>query len=532
MVKHFLILLFCSTLLYAVPKTISYQGVLVDAAGMPKADKSYDMIFSLYNTETGGFHLWRSDRKVLVKGGIFSVTLGSETPLGDSVDFSVPYWLGIQVNSDAELSPRVSLVPTGYAIRSMVSDSSYKSGSSDVAELANSVKSGIITENSLKPGFISPEAAHAVKADTASVALNVSGASIAAGSITSAQLGNGTVTSLIIEDSTITTADLSASLVVPKAVLADAAVLADSVKFLHNMSITESKLADGAVSSLKILDGTITSSDVDSSFVAPVSVHSFKTDSAVHSKASDVAAHSLKADSAVHAQKADTLEGVIAGTQIKGPVVTDIVSAETNAGLKLLGGVNKGIIVDTSGNVGIGTATPGSKLEVAGKLKADTLEVNTIINNLTKKMHFSSSVDLDTKVEIAPGGEAGIPWPPSLRITGLPYRYVLWVNVAGNSNARQTTTVNIYRFDHWKAQPWILDENIGEWTISGRDYGDYYIDVNVSKEIPATSYHTTGLRIKNTGDKVLEIFAVGVIAEGLAYTSESAPNHSCMFIQQ
>ena len=56
------------------------------------------------------------------------------------------------------------------------------------------------------------------------------------------------------------------------------------------------------------------------------------------------------------------------------------------------------------------------------------------------------------------------------------------------------------------------DSAVGTWTVSGRDWGDNYHDQNISRE---SDQHTGAgwrhLAIKNTGDKYVEIFALGVI---------------------
>jgi hypothetical protein len=70
-----------------VPKTISYSGKYVHADGSPMPDGVYDLLFSLYETQTGGAPVWQelhrqADKNgVVVNKGSFAVVLGNQTPL-------------------------------------------------------------------------------------------------------------------------------------------------------------------------------------------------------------------------------------------------------------------------------------------------------------------------------------------------------------------------------------------------------------------------------------------------------------------
>ncbi|MFH1690810.1 MAG: hypothetical protein ABIE42_11350 [Candidatus Eisenbacteria bacterium] len=104
-----------------VPRTMSYQGVLRDATGDIVPDDSYSVDFSIYDVEVGGTPLWTETQSVDVSHGLFHVVLGSSTAL--DIDFDVPYWLGIAVESEPELAPRSELTAAPYALRAAVADS-------------------------------------------------------------------------------------------------------------------------------------------------------------------------------------------------------------------------------------------------------------------------------------------------------------------------------------------------------------------------------------------------------------------------
>jgi hypothetical protein len=100
----------------AIPYTINYQGYLTDAMGSP-VNGTVSMTFSLYTVASGGTVLWTEPQNVIVSGGIYSVILGSVSTL-TPLAFDVPYWLGVKVGSDAEMTPRVQLTSVGYSFTS------------------------------------------------------------------------------------------------------------------------------------------------------------------------------------------------------------------------------------------------------------------------------------------------------------------------------------------------------------------------------------------------------------------------------
>jgi hypothetical protein len=105
-----------------IPRTLSYQGVLTDSLGNPKPDNSYEIMFILWDSQVNGKLLWLEHTYVQTKRGLFSAQLGNVNPFPDSVKFDIPYWLGIQVGNDPELSPRVPLTAVGYSLNSIKSD--------------------------------------------------------------------------------------------------------------------------------------------------------------------------------------------------------------------------------------------------------------------------------------------------------------------------------------------------------------------------------------------------------------------------
>jgi hypothetical protein len=125
-----------------VPHTLSYQGVVADTSAAPISDGSYNFTFRLYDASSGGSQLWSETQSAMVKRGLFSAILGSTNPIPDSVRFDQQYWLGVQVASDPELSPRMKLASVGSSINSVH------------AEIAQSVPDNSITETKLQSGQV------------------------------------------------------------------------------------------------------------------------------------------------------------------------------------------------------------------------------------------------------------------------------------------------------------------------------------------------------------------------------------------
>jgi hypothetical protein len=95
-----------------IPQKINYQGTLSDSGGTP-VDGSVAMVFSIYNSASGGTALWTETQSVSVNNGIYNVNLGDVNPI--SLPFDTQYYLGVRVGSDGEMTPRQILTSVGYA---------------------------------------------------------------------------------------------------------------------------------------------------------------------------------------------------------------------------------------------------------------------------------------------------------------------------------------------------------------------------------------------------------------------------------
>lgn len=103
----------------AVPTTIDFQGRLHDSGGNP-VNATLNITFAIYDVEAGGVPFWAETHTAVdVLDGLFQVTLGTYTPVDPSFfAASDSRWLGIQVGSEAEMSPRTKFSSVGYALQS------------------------------------------------------------------------------------------------------------------------------------------------------------------------------------------------------------------------------------------------------------------------------------------------------------------------------------------------------------------------------------------------------------------------------
>jgi hypothetical protein len=99
-----------------IPQMLSYQGKLTDTVGLPVADSTYSVVFRLFTVPSGGTAFWNETQNVATKVGLFSVLLGSVTPIGAIPDGGAVY-LGMAVAGGSEMTPRLRIVSVAYAYK-------------------------------------------------------------------------------------------------------------------------------------------------------------------------------------------------------------------------------------------------------------------------------------------------------------------------------------------------------------------------------------------------------------------------------
>jgi hypothetical protein len=97
---------------------LSYQGVLSNSDGSSVSDGNYDILVKFYNVSENGTPLWEElHNDVTVTNSIFNVILGCNATL--NLNFDEQYWLGISINNNTELIPRLKLTSSAYAFNTI-----------------------------------------------------------------------------------------------------------------------------------------------------------------------------------------------------------------------------------------------------------------------------------------------------------------------------------------------------------------------------------------------------------------------------
>jgi len=140
----------------AVPPMISYQGKLMQPSGAAVPDGTYSIQFAIYDDPVSAdpaHKLWgETNPNVQLKGGLFSVLLGSVNNVPGNIFDDPPRFFGVKIGSDPEMTPRQKIASVAYA---------------QVAEKANTVVDNAVTASKIAAGAVTTEkvAVGAITAD-------------------------------------------------------------------------------------------------------------------------------------------------------------------------------------------------------------------------------------------------------------------------------------------------------------------------------------------------------------------------------
>ena len=134
---------FCEAANAQVPHTLTYQGYLTNAVNQP-LNAAVTVVFKLYDVASGGAALHTETQSVTPANGVFNAVLGTATPL--VLPFDVPYFLGVTVGADPEMTPRQPLVASPYAFRAAGVDAT---AALPAAQITGSVATTQIANNAV-----------------------------------------------------------------------------------------------------------------------------------------------------------------------------------------------------------------------------------------------------------------------------------------------------------------------------------------------------------------------------------------------
>ncbi len=104
----------------ATPARLNYQGLLTDANGQPLNAQGLPITFRIWAHPVSSDPAdlkWEETLLVNVVDGLFSVILGDQLLIADSVFSTSERFLGIQIGDEPEGFPRTRLVSVGYSTR-------------------------------------------------------------------------------------------------------------------------------------------------------------------------------------------------------------------------------------------------------------------------------------------------------------------------------------------------------------------------------------------------------------------------------
>ena len=102
-----------------MPGTIAIQGKLA-MGNETNLTGFYNFTFRIYAYYSGGTELWYENQSLYVNNGSYYGELGRNTTL--NLSFDMPYYLGIEVEGNGEMSPRMNISSAPYALRANVSE--------------------------------------------------------------------------------------------------------------------------------------------------------------------------------------------------------------------------------------------------------------------------------------------------------------------------------------------------------------------------------------------------------------------------
>lgn len=115
----FLFVFLTAVVFAEVPQLVNYQGKLTDDQGETVPDHTYQIVFTIYESETSPNGMWYSGiQDILVINGLFNYQLGSANTFPDTIFTGSSRWLGIRIVGDEEIVPRTQLTSVPYAFLS------------------------------------------------------------------------------------------------------------------------------------------------------------------------------------------------------------------------------------------------------------------------------------------------------------------------------------------------------------------------------------------------------------------------------
>jgi hypothetical protein len=329
-----------------IPQMLSYQGKLTDTLGVPVANGNYPMMFLLYSQPSGGSSFWSESQSVTTKNGLFSVLLGSVTPIGSIPDGGVVY-LTMTVSGGAELTPRLRIASAAYSyLAARAANADLLQGKDTTALDARYVNEGqasSVTSNMIVDGTITAVDLNQMGASAGQVMKWTGSAWAPRNDSIGSGGGGGTVTSVTQATGVVCT---------PNPITTTGTVGFDSTwgdaRFVNEAqanSVTGAMIVDGTVSSADIRDTTVNTADLKDAAVSMAKINQ----AAATSGQAIVWNGSAWAPATVTAGNSDMVDGYHAGNSASQVAVSNSTVC-TNLNSDLLDGSHATAFAPASGS--------------------------------------------------------------------------------------------------------------------------------------------------------------------------------------
>lgn len=103
-----------ATLMAGASPSIVHSGVVLDAQGSPLAGL-HTLFLRLYDTAEEDLALWEEEQTVVFENGVYRIVLGDTNPLPIELLLVDTLYLGIRMDSDDEMRPRIAIGSVPFA---------------------------------------------------------------------------------------------------------------------------------------------------------------------------------------------------------------------------------------------------------------------------------------------------------------------------------------------------------------------------------------------------------------------------------